>query len=134
MWNPVAEQNLPTLLRVIGAATMGAALVFVAPNLVLGMIGIAIADDTSLFFVRHWGLLVGCLGGLLFYSAAHRALQIPAMVVVTIEKLAIVVMAAMNASNPALAGMLPAAGFDAVCVLLFGVVLWRHVRRSPAIA
>ncbi|HJV03584.1 MAG TPA: hypothetical protein VJ752_23815 [Burkholderiaceae bacterium] len=126
MWNPVAERNLPLLLRITGVATMGGAVLFLAPTLALNLIGMAVGDDTGRFFVRHWGMLVGCIGALMVYSAGRPALQMPVLCVATAEKLALVLMVVLGAGQPALAGLRPAAAFDLLCVLLYSAVLWRR--------
>lgn len=128
MWNPIAERNLPVILRISGAGTMGAGLLFLAPATVLGMIGVTVGDDAGMFFVRHWGLLAACIGALLFYSAASPALRVPVMAAASVEKLALLAMLAQGAHNPALTGLQSAAGFDILCVLLFVPVLWRNWR------
>ena len=127
--NPTSDRNLPLLLRLTGTATLGAAALFLAPTLALNMIGMAVGDDTGLFFVRHWGLLVGCIGGLMVYSAGQPALRMPVLFVATLEKLALVLMVLMARGQPALDGLQPAAVLDAACVLLYVPVLWRHLRR-----
>lgn len=125
MHSSFSQRYLATILRVTGAITMLGGLQFFAPLEVLKLSGMALTDETGLFFARHWGMLVLCLGGLLFYSAGHRALRLPVMLVVTLEKLALVLMVIGNGANPALAGLRPAALFDGACVLLFSFLLWR---------
>ena len=114
-----------TILRITGAITMLGGLQFIAPEMVLKLSNMAVADETGLFFARHWGLLAFCLGGLLFYSAKHSAFRFPVLLVVTLEKLALVLMVINSGSSPALIGMRPAAIFDGLCVLLFLLLLWQ---------
>ena len=128
MWNPLEARNLPLLMRVTGGLTMLAALQFLAPEAMLGASHMAVGDETGLFFARHWGLLVGCLAGLMIYAADQPALQRPVLFAVTVEKIGLVAMVALNANHPAMAGMLPAAVFDGICVLLFGAILLRRPR------
>lgn len=115
---------LPHLLRISGVLTCGAAILFLAPTPVLNLLGLVIDGDQALFFVRHWGLLIACLGGLLVYAAQRTALQVPAMLAATVEKLAFVLMVC---TTPAMAMLRPAAVMDAACVLLFSAVLWKRL-------
>lgn len=116
---------LPTTLWIVGGVTMLCALQFIAPAMVLSTLGMHVCSDAGLFFARHWGIVVFCLGGLMCYSASHLALRLPVMLAVVIEKLALVLMVATNLSNPALKGMHSAAIFDALCVVLLSILLPR---------
>ncbi|WP_342117826.1 hypothetical protein [Pseudoduganella sp. OTU4001] len=117
------ESKLPFLLRATGLATGGAAIVFLLPQPVLNLLGLTVTEAGGLFFVRHWGLLVGCIAGLMVYAARQPALQRPIMLVAALEKLALVLMVA-NLPSPGL--MWGIAGFDGLCVLLFCAILLRR--------
>jgi hypothetical protein len=119
------ERHTTLILRLTAAATMGTVLVFIAPTIAFKTLGVTIEDDTALLLVRHWGLVVFCLGGLLFYTANNLELRVPVLIAVTMEKLAIVLLLAMNWADPRIFGLRPAAVFDGLCVLLFLVILWR---------
>jgi len=119
------DRYLPLILRIVGGATMLSVLQFIAPATALKLLGISVNGDTAWFFARHWGLLVCCLGGLMFYSASRPELRRPVMFAVTLEKLALVLMVVTSLSNPALAGMRPAAIFDGLSVLLLSALLLR---------
>ena len=47
------------------------------------------ADGALLFFVRHWGLLIGIVGALLVEAAAVPAIRGPVLIAAATEKLAI---------------------------------------------
>lgn len=111
------------LLRLSGALTCGAALLFLIPAPLLQLAGARIEGEYAMFFVRHWGLVTACLGGLLVHAATRPALQAPAMWAATLEKLALVLMVA---STPALAALRPAAVMDGACVLFYSAVLLRR--------
>lgn len=117
------DTRLPFLLRASGIATCGAAIVFLAPQPILNLLGMAVGEEAGLFFVRHWGFLVGCIGGLMVYAASQPALQRPIMLVATLEKLALVLMVA---GLPAPGPMWGIAGFDGLCVLAFSAILLRR--------
>ncbi|MFM0658419.1 hypothetical protein [Paraburkholderia sediminicola] len=122
---PTIDRYLPLTLRIIGGATMLSAVQFIAPTTMLNALGMSVCNDTGLFFARHWALVICCMGGLMFYSASRPELRLPVMFVVTLEKLALVLMVVMNASNPALAGMHPAAIFDGLSVLVLSALMLR---------
>ena len=125
----IFERRRVTLLRLIAIVTMGAGLFFLIPSLTLRTLGVGVADDTGLFFVRHWGLVVCALGYLLYYSAKHRDHRAPVIFVVTAEKLTLVLMLAVNWSNPDFQGLRPAALIDGFSVLVLSLILLRD-RRS----
>jgi hypothetical protein len=52
--------------------------------------GIDDADDPTMFFVRHWGVLIFVVGALIVYSAYAPAIRAAALTAASIEKLAVV--------------------------------------------
>lgn len=124
------ESKLPFLLRASGIATCGAAIMFVLPQPVLSLLGMPVTEAEGLFFARHWGFLVGCIGALMVYAARRPALQRPVMLVAALEKLALVLMVADLPSPGLLWGI---AGFDGLCVLLFSAILLRSPRPAAPI-
>lgn len=121
------DTRLPFLLRATGIATCGAAIIFLAPLPVLNLLGMPVTEIGGLFFARHWGLLVACIGGLMAYSARQPALQGPMLLVAAVEKLALVLMVADLAAPGLWLGI---AAFDGLCVLLFSAVLWRKLQAA----
>ena len=84
----IAAQIEPILI-VTGAATALAVAQFVAPPQLLRLTyGQAPTDAASLMLARHWGLLIGCVGVLLIYSAFYTPVRVPVMVFAVIEKVA----------------------------------------------
>ncbi|MES2127639.1 MAG: hypothetical protein V4463_10235 [Pseudomonadota bacterium] len=127
MFNPLLEKNLPIVLRVSGALTALGGLQFFAPGPMLAQIGMPVSEVGGLFFARHWGLMVLCFGLLLAYSATVNALRTPVLLAATAEKLGLVVMVALAYDTPQLAGLRPAALFDAACVVLYLMILQRRL-------
>ena len=81
--------HIEQILIVTGAATALAVAQFVAPPQVLRLTyGQAPSDAASLMLARHWGLLIGCIGILLIYSAFYTPVRVPVMVFAVIEKVA----------------------------------------------
>ena len=114
------ESKLPFLLRATGFVSSGAAIVFLLPQPVLNLLGLAVTEEGGLFFARHWGFLVGCIGALMVHAASRPALRHPVMLVAVAEKLAMVLMVA-NLPTPGL--LWGIAGFDGLCVALLSAGL-----------
>ncbi len=79
------------ILVVSGVATLVAglaAMLFPKPLLRLGF-GVAAVDGALLFFVRHWGLLIACVGALIAWSASGPAGRTQILTAGAVEKLAI---------------------------------------------
>lgn len=82
--------NLNILLVVTGVLTLGAALLFFTPDLILKVVfGVSSPDKVTRLVVRHWGLVVALVGALLVYAGYHPDLRVPVMVIAVIEKLAL---------------------------------------------
>ncbi|MES2072155.1 MAG: hypothetical protein V4488_17500 [Pseudomonadota bacterium] len=119
------EKTIKTILYVTGIVTMLPGLQFLAPALFLQASGMQVGDVTGLFFVRHWGLIVFCLGALLVYVAKRPALRRPVMFAAAVEKLGLVAMIIMNWNEAALKGLHVAAVFDSICIILYLIYLLR---------
>jgi hypothetical protein len=66
---------------------------FVVPASFLGTsFGVDRAEPATLFFARHWGILVAVVGALVVWSAYVPALRQPVLIAAAVEKLALVVM------------------------------------------
>lgn len=120
------EKAIKIILYVTGVVTMLPGLQFVAPELFLQASGMQLGDVTGIFFARHWGLIVFCLGALLFAAATRKELRRPVMFAAVVEKLGLVLMVAMNWSEPALKGLHLASVFDTVCIILYTAYLLRR--------
>jgi hypothetical protein len=84
--------RIDLILIVTGSATAGAVVVFLAPILMMKLLfGQAPSDLLSLLIIRHWGLLVCLVGGLLIYSAYHPEVRVPALFVAIVEKAVLVI-------------------------------------------
>jgi hypothetical protein len=119
------ETQTVWLLRLTGAGTAIAGLLFLAPEALLRLLGIEVVGAGGLFFAQHWALLVACLGTLLMLAASRPALRAPVMTAALVEKAALIGMLLLNWGEPALAGLHAAVGFDGLCVLLYAVWLGR---------
>lgn len=82
--------NINTILVATGVLTLGAALVFFVPGLVLKMVfGVSAPDEATRLVTRHWGLVIGLVGFLLVYGGYHPELRVPVMAIAATEKLAL---------------------------------------------
>jgi len=115
---------MKAILLVTGLITMLPGLQFLAPELMLQQQGLSVTDGAGVFFARHWGLVVFCIGALLVYSAGRPEARRPIVTAGMVQKLGLVILVTMNWSNPALQGLQPAAVFDAVCVVLYALYLF----------
>jgi hypothetical protein len=83
--------SIGCILVISGFITAGgglAALLF--PNLFLRLgFGTESPANVSTFFVRHWGVLVLAVAGLIVFSAYAPAFRVPVMLAATVEKFAI---------------------------------------------
>ncbi len=79
------------ILVASGAITAGgglAALLF--PHLFLRLgFGVENPASVALFFVRHWGVLILAIGGLIFFSAYAPAFRVPVLIAAAMEKFAV---------------------------------------------
>lgn len=126
------EKTIRRVLTVTGIATLLPGLQFLAPTLFLQASGMQVGDPTGLFFARHWGLVVFCIGTLLVYAARRPDLRGPILFAATIEKLGLVIMVMMAWNEPTLKGMHVPAIFDFICVVLYLSYLLRTVSASTS--
>ena len=78
--------HIDAVLIVTGVGTASALVLFLLPSGVLRQI---IGDDAgpiSIGLLRHWGLLLFCVGALLVYAAFHPTVREPAIVLASVEK------------------------------------------------
>lgn len=116
--------HISAVLYVTGAITALPLFQFLFPAPVLKRFSqLEIKDEAGLFFARHWGLLVFCIGALLIYAAGHAEAREPIMLFALIEKLGLLVLMAAHWKRPYVKGLRGAAAFDLVCSLLYGAYL-----------
>jgi hypothetical protein len=82
--------SIQWILVASGVITAGggvAALVF--PHLFLRLgFGVENPDSSAVFFVRHWGVLICAVAGLIVYAAYAPATRTPVLVAAALEKFA----------------------------------------------
>jgi hypothetical protein len=118
------------ILIVTGLVTLFPLLAFLLPANFVAMNQLRIGDAAGLLFMRHWGLEVACIGGLLVYAAFDAAARVPILVAAIIGKAGIVWLLLARLADPALAGMRITLAFDVVCVALYVAYLLTWDRRS----
>jgi hypothetical protein len=79
------------ILVASGVITSGGGLAaFFSPHLLLRLgFGVENPASSTVFFVRHWGVLIFVVGGLIAYSAYAPATRTPVLIAAAIEKFAI---------------------------------------------
>ena len=117
------EKLTRTILNVSGVVTMLAGVQFFAPALVLRASGVPVTEAAGLFYAQHWALLVLVVGALLLYAARHPEVRRPILLAVGAEKVGFVGLVLMQWQEPALQGLHLAAPFDAVCVVLYALII-----------
>ena len=83
--------SIARILVASGVITAGAGLAALfSPHLLLRL-GFGVEDPASsaVFFVRHWGVLIFVVGGLIVYSAYAPVTRTPVLIAAAIEKFAI---------------------------------------------
>jgi hypothetical protein len=90
----VLASSIGWISIVSGLATAGAGLAaFAAPGPLLRLaFGVDRPEPATMFFVRHWGLLILAVGALVMYSAYAPAARVPILVAGSVEKAAIVLL------------------------------------------
>jgi hypothetical protein len=78
------------ILIISGIITAGGGFAaLLSPHLLLQRgFGVDSPDGASIFFVRHWGVLIIAVAGLLVFSAYAPAFRVPVLVVAAAEKFA----------------------------------------------
>jgi hypothetical protein len=112
--------SIDWILVASGVITAGgglAALFF--PHLFLRL-GFAVENlaSSSVFFIRHWGVLIFVVGGLIVSSSYAPATRTPVLIAAAIEKFAIgllVFFGPMKRTN----AMTAIAIFDGICAILY---------------
>ncbi|MCK6546366.1 hypothetical protein L6R52_11000 [Myxococcota bacterium] len=118
-------EHISTILLVTGLVTAAPILQFFAPTLALKLLYQLEphAEPAGAFFSRHWGMIVGCFGALLVYSASHPEVRAPLMVAAVVEKIALVGMIVAGWRAPHTKGMRLVVAFDSTCVVLYSLYL-----------
>jgi len=119
---PVITSHIEAVLIVTGVCTASVLVLFFLPSSVLRQI---IGDDpgaVSIALLRHWGLLLFCIGALLVYAAFHPTVREPAVVLASLEKLgfAVCVFGTLLRQRPMVSVM---AAADLAMVLLYALYL-----------
>ena len=120
----IITDNIGAILLVTGVVTASPVLMALSPALGLKLLfKVEPSADHGLFFMRHWGLIVGCVGALLVYAGSHPELRAPLVLAVLVEKAGLVAMIAADWKKPHTAGMRLTAAFDSSCVVIYGLYL-----------
>jgi len=107
------------ILVVSGVVTAGAGLAaFLFPHLFLRLgFGVETPSSSLVFFVRHWGVLIFVVAGLIVYSAYAPTIRGPVLVAAAIEKFAIGLLIFFGPMKPTSAMTAIAIGDGAFAIL-----------------
>ena len=83
----MVTSNIEAILLVTGALTATMLAQFIAPSwMIHRAYGETLSGEATSAVVRHWGLLLFCVGMLLIDAAFHPVLRKPAVVMASVEK------------------------------------------------
>jgi hypothetical protein len=120
----VVTSNIEPILIITGLLTAAMIVQFLAPSwTVRHTFGATLSSETDMVLARHWGLLLFCVGMLLFFSAFHPELRKPATVLASIEKVGFVACVFGTSLRHRRIVSLMAAG-DAAMTLIFVLYLF----------
>ena len=107
------------ILVVSGVVTAGAGLAaLLFPHLFLRLgFGVETPSSSLVFFVRHWGVLIFVVAGLIVYSAYAPTIRGPVLVAAAIEKFAIGLLMFFGPMKPTSAMTAIAIGDGAFAIL-----------------
>lgn len=112
--------HIETILYVTGAITAGAAVLSIAPRLLLRTLsGVDIEDPNALMMIRHWAWLVGITGVLLVYAGTAPAVREAVMTAAIASKAVFALLVISRAGTPFGRALLPVAVFDVICAVLY---------------
>ena len=104
---------------ITGAAGLAAC---VAPRPLLRLaFGVDAAADATLFFARHWGVLIFAVGALTVFSAYAPATRMPILAAAALEKIAVVALIFFGPlkRTPAMTAIAASDGIFAVLYLAY---------------
>jgi hypothetical protein len=83
--------SLGLILVASGVITAGAGLAaLLSPRLFLWFgFGVESPHNSTVFLVRHWGVLIALVGVLVVYSAGDAAIRTPVLIAAAVEKIAL---------------------------------------------
>jgi hypothetical protein len=83
--------SLGLILVASGVITAGAGLAaLLSPHLFLRLgFGVESPHNSTVFLVRHWGVLIAVVGALIVYSAGDAAVRTPVLIAAAVEKIAL---------------------------------------------
>ncbi|HXJ96661.1 MAG TPA: hypothetical protein VMT20_27800 [Terriglobia bacterium] len=115
--------HIHAILVVVGLVTMGGIGALVAPRQALKLVfGVETPQNVALLLTRHWGLLIFLVGALLTFAAYHPGIQVPAMAIAGLEKIAfagLVFLGPLKRTTVATLAAAVDAGFAVLFVLFF---------------
>ena len=113
------SNHIELILYITGAVTASMIVQFLIPGQFLKIFNkIELSDPAGLFFARHWGFLAATFGTLLIYAGSHAEIRTPILIAAGAEKITFVLLILLNARSFA-KGLLLAAAFDSLCVILY---------------
>jgi hypothetical protein len=122
----VIAAHAGTILVIIGAVTASAIALVFAPAFGSQFAFHEEAPDVVVTaLLRHWGLLIALVGGLLIYAGYHAEVRTPVLIVAAVEKVAVGLI--FGTALPRNAALMLIVGADGVMALLCLILLFGGV-------
>jgi len=116
--------HIEMILYVTGAITASIILQFFFPRFFLKKVAkIDLEDEAGIFYARQWGMLVFLFGALIICSAFYPEIRKPVLIAAAIEKAVLVISIFSSLRHNFARGLVGAAVFDTLCVILYGIYL-----------
>ena len=124
-------KHFTRILYLSGFITMLPIVMFFIPWAMFSLTGISVGNGIGVAFVKHWGLMAFCFGGLLIYAAAHVEVRRPILIAVGIEKMGLCVIVLAGWGDSFMAALRPAMVVDALMVWAFALYLLSGATSKP---
>jgi hypothetical protein len=117
------SKHFTKILYATGALTLLPIAFFFVPWSMFSLLDLTVGNNSGVLFVKHWGLMAFCFGGLLIYAAMHPEARRAIVIAAAVEKLGLCVIIAVGWNDPGYAPMRPTLFIDGLMVLIFGLYL-----------
>lgn len=116
--------HIGAILFATGVVTGLPMVQFLAPAFGLrALFKLELPAEPGAFFIRHWGLMCGAVGGMLVYAASHPEARQAVMAGALFEKAGLVLLIALGWRQPHTKGMRLTVVFDSACCAIYAVYL-----------
>ena len=120
----VITDHIGAILFATGVVTGLPIVQFFAPALGFkALFKLDLPPEPGAFFIRHWGLLCGAIGGRLIFAGGHPEARQVVMAGALFEKAGLVLLIVLGWREPHTKGMRLTIVFDASCSVIYALYL-----------